>query len=86
MKKLFVSLCIVSLGLVFFIYAKSSGSVQRVPTFSIDNYVPNEVLVKFKEGTADTSIRTAIASIQANVITFTKQTILAAEWNSTPRS
>ncbi len=86
MKRLFILLCIVSLGFAFFISARSSVSVQELPTLSVDDYVPNEVLVRFKEGTADASIKTAISSVQANVITFTKQTILAADWNSVSRS
>jgi len=86
MKKVFVLLGVISLGLTFLIFGRNAGTVQELPTLSVDNYVPNEVLVRFKEGTEDTPIKAAIASLQANVITFMKQTISAAEWNSASRS
>lgn len=65
MRKLFVSI-LVSLLLfsLFFLFVNSiSVSTQ-------EEYVPNEVLLKFKKGVSKNFIQDAINSIQGKIITF----------------
>jgi len=79
MKKWFVSVGLVFVFLIslcFFTGATNDQAAEH------EKFVPNEVLVKFKEDTGKHPIQAAIDSVQGKVITYQKKEIAAREWNA----
>lgn len=74
------------MGLAFLLLVRNVGTSRGAASQADARYVPNEVLVKFKEGTEDLPVKTTISSIQGNVITYLKQTVAALDWNSSTRA
>ena len=58
-----------------------SGARQEAELASAEEFVPNEVLLKFKEETAKTSVIDVLNSIQAAIITSDGVEIGAAAWD-----
>ena len=82
MKKL-LSVCLVSLLSLFLIFLfVSSNSAKNQEGFAHqEEYVPNEVLVKFKKDVSKYFIQDAVNSIQGKIITFQGKEISSLQWS-----
>lgn len=69
-----------SLSLIFLFVSSKSVSNQEgyVPQ---EEYVPNEVLVKFKKDVSKYSIQYTIDSVLGKIITFRQKEISAFQWD-----
>lgn len=82
MKKSVLLFALVLILLTDLIVSKHISASQTLPTPDA-NYVPNEVLVKFFENTAETSsLRGVIAQVQGTVINYHKHPIESTEWDT----
>lgn len=82
MKKfnfLFLSLLFLCL-FAFLAGGKRPESTQAEPSIQ-EEYVPNEVLVKFKKDTARTLVQQGIELVQGKIQTYLGQEITTLEWN-----
>lgn len=68
------------LFLIFF-GGQYPGHAQVEPTIQ-DEYVPNEVLVKFKEGTGRGLIQYGIEAVQGRIKTYLKREISTYDWDA----
>jgi hypothetical protein len=80
MKKTFWLLGVVFLALAFLSAGKNTGMFQEASPVP-EEYVPNEVLVKFKEEAGKYLIQAGIDAVQGKVITHLKKEISALEWD-----
>ncbi|MFQ5722422.1 MAG: S8 family serine peptidase, partial [Candidatus Aminicenantales bacterium] len=82
MKKILLTtlLGVFLLSLTFFLISIKSDATQE-QYLPREYYVPNEVLVKFKEDISIDSIHEAINSIQGKIITYLGKEISLAKWN-----
>lgn len=80
MKKYVVSMSLISFIFLFLIFfgGHYSGRAQAKPTIQ-DEYVPNEVLVKFKEGTGRGLIQYGIEAVQGRIKTYLKREISSVQ-------
>ena len=84
MKKLYfgsVFSFLLILSSIFLLLNRSSIAVQEGYE-SQDEYVPNEVLVKFKQDVDDYFIQNAVISVDGKVITYLKEEIDPLQWTS----
>lgn len=65
---------------VFIAETKHTGPVQTEPSIQ-EEYVPNEVLVKFKKGTSRTLVQLGIYNVEGKIINYRKREIAIAEWD-----
>jgi subtilisin family serine protease len=83
MKK---TLMVLGLGLVFFVYLfifKSTSSSQQTIT---QEYVPNEVLVKFKPEAGKQKALTALDALKPRVVNYLGKEIAFTDWNPEVRT
>jgi len=72
-------------GLLFlgtFFLSSSSNSTATQKQFAYNaEYVPNEVLVKFKKDVGKIIVQNTLGSVQGKIITYLNEEIEAVEWN-----
>jgi subtilisin family serine protease len=79
MKKLTALFTLVACVCLFgLISASDPGSQDQ--EFGLGEYVPNEVLVRFKRETAPELIKSAIGSVHARIITNSGREIITSDW------
>jgi len=82
MKKLFLLGPMMAL-LAFFIFSfKSSTSTPAQNEYAQQEFVPNEVLVKFRKNILDNFIKESINTVQGKIITFLGKEIVPVQWRS----
>lgn len=86
MKKAIPFLVLVIFGAPSLFLGRDSIASQEKISLSNEEYVANEVLVKFKDDLRKPFIQTAIESVQGMVITHEKNVITASEWDAVTRS
>jgi subtilisin family serine protease len=69
-----------------FLSAGRGTTPTRYETSIAEEYVPNEVLVRFKQDAGKYLIQSAIDSVQGKVITYLKKEITSSEWDFAVRS
>lgn len=87
MRKLFLAVLasMLSISLIFlFVSIKSVATQER--NVLQEDYVPNEVLVKFKKDVSRYFIREAINSVQGKIITYLGKEISTSVWDSSDLS
>ena len=84
MSKKFIALFATVFLLLFFHSCKSPFS--SISVSNQEKYVPNEVLVKFKEDVSKYIIQDAINSVQGKVITYLGEEISIFQWDPDIRS
>lgn len=85
MKKSFWFFFLAFLVFAFFCPSADQGATQERGSFA-DEYVPNEVLVKFKPNAGKYFVQLAIDSVQGKVITYLKGEITCLDWDPDTRS
>ena len=87
MKKLSqVCLAIFLSLLLIFLFASSRSDAIQEEVVVQEEYVPNEVLVKFKENVSDYFIQNSISYVGGKIITYLKQEISPFHWTSDVKS
>ena len=84
MSKKFIALFATVFLLLFFLSCESPFSEKFGEI--IEEYVPNEVLVKFKEDVSKYLIQDAINSVQGKIITYLGEEISTFQWDPDIRS
>ena len=83
MSKKFIAL-FATVFLLLFFYSCESPFSEKFG--EIEEYVPNEVLVKFKEDVSKYLIQDAINSVQGKIITYLGEEISTFQWDPDIRS
>jgi len=81
-KKIVSSISIISLLSLIFLFVSSNSVMTQERNSFQDEYVPNEVLVKFKKDVGKYLIKEGINSVQGKVITNLGEEISTFQWDS----
>jgi len=80
MKKNFWLLGLASLVFIILSASRYKGTTQEADLFA-EEYVPNEVLVRFKEDTGKHIVQFGVDSVQGKILTYLGNEIALVDWN-----